>query len=185
MVGKLDAVEQSVTLAFRNEGDVIVLLGPQTGHCGGSEYLASIHGVMSGQAPPIDLDMEVRVQSVCRELIRAGLLSSAHDCAQGGLAVALAESAIAGGIGFQADLPGEGRADALLFGEGQSRIAISLPERSLQAVSAIADDSGVPCTVVGRVRGDALVLGEKVSVPLASARRAWQNGVADALAAEG
>ena len=185
MVGKLDAVEQSVTLAFRNEGDVIVLLGPQTGDCGGSEYLASIHGVVSGQAPPIDLDMEVRVQSVCRELIRAGLIRSAHDCAQGGLAVALAESAIAGGIGFQADLPGEGRADALLFGEGQSRIAISLPERSLQAVSAIADDSGVPCMVIGRVRGDVLALGDKVSVPLASARRAWQNGVADALAAEG
>ena len=185
MVGKLDAVEQSVTLAFRDEGDVIALLGPQTGDCGGSEYLVSIHGVVSGQAPPIDLDMEVRVQSVCRELIRAGLIRSAHDCAQGGLAVALAESAIAGGIGFQADLPGEGRADALLFGEGQSRIAISLPERSLQAVSAIADDSGVPCSVIGRVRGDVLALGDKVSVPLASARRAWQNGVADALAAEG
>ena len=185
MVGKLDAVEQSVTLSFQQEGDVIALLGPQTGHCGGSEYLASIHGIVSGQAPPIDLDVEARVQSVCRELIRAGLISSAHDCSQGGLAVALAESAIAGGIGFEVDVPGDGRADGLLFGEGQSRIVISLPERSLPAVSAIANDSGVPCTVIGRVRSDALVLGDKVSVPLASATRAWQNGVAEALAAEG
>ena len=185
MVGKLDVVEQSVTMAFQQEGDVIVLLGPQSGHCGGSEYLASIHGMVTGQVPPIDLDMEVRVQSVCRQIIRAGLINSAHDCSQGGLAVALAESAIAGGIGFQVDLQGVGRADALLFGEGQSRIVVSLPDKEIAAVGAAAEENGVPCTVIGRVRGDALVLGGKLSVTLASARRAWQNGVAEALAAEG
>ncbi len=184
MVGMLEAVEQSVASAFKHEGDVIALLGPQSDYCGGSEYLAVMHGLVSGHAPPIDLEMEANVQSACRRLIRAGLISSAHDCSQGGLAVALAESAIAGGIGFQVELPGDGRADGLLFGEGQSRIVISLPEKELAAGRAVADEHQVPFAVIGRVQGSALVLGDKVCVPLASARRAWQNGMAEALAAE-
>jgi len=185
MLGKLESLQPSTTLAFQREGDIIALLGPQTDHCGGSEYVAQIHGVVTGRAPSIDLAMEVRVQSVCRQIIRAGLISSAHDCSQGGLAVALAESAIAGGVGFQVDIPGEGRVDSLLFGEGQSRIVVSLPEENLAAVRALAGDQGVPCTVIGSVQGDAVVLGDKVSMPLASAQRAWQNGVAEALAETG
>lgn len=185
MLGKLESLQPSTTLAFQREGDIIALLGPQSDHCGGSEYVAQIHGVVTGRAPSIDLDMEVRVQSVCRQIIRAGLISSAHDCSQGGLAVALAESAIAGGVGFQVDIPGEGRADSLLFGEGQSRIVVSLPEENLAAVRALAEGQGVPCTIIGGVQGDAVVLGDKVSVPLASAQRAWQNGVAEALAEAG
>ena len=185
MIGKLESLQQGMTLAFQQEGDAIALLGPQSDHCGGSEYVAHIHGRVIGRVPPIDLDVEVRVQSVCRQSIRAGLISSAHDCSQGGLAVALAESAIAGGIGFQVEIPGAGRADSLLFGEGQSRIVVSLPEENLAAVRALAADHGVPFTVIGRVQGDAVVLGDTVSVPLASAQRAWQNGVAEALAKAG
>lgn len=184
MIGKLEDVQQSATNAFKRAGDAIALLGPQTDDCGGSEYLAAIHGVVTGHAPPLDLDMEVRVQAVCRRLIRAGLVDSAHDCSQGGLAVALAESAIAGNIGFQIDVPGSGRADGLLFGEGQSRIVVSLPEEHLAEAGAIAAEASVPWAVIGRAQGDALVLGDKVRVPLASARQAWQNGVAEALAAE-
>lgn len=185
MIGKLKSIQERTTSAFQHEGDLIALLGPQTDHCGGSEYLACIHGAITGSAPFIDLAMEARVQSVCRQVIRNGLVNSAHDCSQGGLAVALAESAIAGETGFVVDIPGDGRTDGLLFGEGQSRIVISLPEESLLAVRAIANDQDVPFAVMGRVQGDALILGDRVSVPLASARRAWQNGVAEALAAEG
>ena len=184
MIGKLDDVQQTTTIAFKRAGDAIVLLGPQTDDCGGSEYLAAVHGMVTGHAPPLDLDMEARVQAVCRQLIRAGLVSSAHDCSQGGLAVALAESAIAGDIGFQVDVPGAGRTDGCLFGEGQSRIVISLPEEHLSAARAIAAGAAVPWALIGRTQGDALVLGDKVRVPLASARQAWQNGVAEALAAE-
>ena len=185
MIGKLESVQQRTTLAFQQEGDVIALLGPQTDDCGGSEYLAHIHGQVTGQAPPIDLDMEMRVQSVCRQVIRKGLVNSAHDCSQGGLAVALAESAIAGEIGFGVDIPGDGRADGLLFGEGQSRIVVSLTEQKQADVRALAEEQGVPFAVIGRVHGEALELGDKVSIPLASAQDAWQNGVAEALAAEG
>ncbi len=185
MIGKLESIQERTTPAFRQDGDSIALLGPQTDHCGGSEYLACVHGQVTGQAPPIDLDVEARVQSVCRQLVRQGLVNSAHDCSQGGLAVALAECAMAGGIGFTVDIPGDGRADGLLFGEGQSRIVISLPPENQAAASAMAAEQGVPFAVIGYVHGQALALGDKVSVPLASALHAWQNGVAEALAAEG
>ena len=185
MVGKLDDVRRNATPAFKHEGDLIALLGPQNAHCGGSEYLNVIHGKVTGRPPSLDLDAEARVQAACRRLIRADLLSSAHDCSQGGLAVTLAESAIAGGIGFQAQAPGRGRLDGRLFGESQSRIVISLPEENLAAVTAVAGEHDVPCMVIGRVGGANVVLGDAVRVPLARARLAWQNGVADALAAEG
>jgi phosphoribosylformylglycinamidine synthase len=99
--------------------------------------------------------------------------------------VALAESAIAGGTGCEVEVPGTGRADGLLFGESQSRIVVSLPEKDLEAARAVADGHGAPFTIIGRVQGSALALGDRVRVPLASARQAWQNGVAEALAAEG
>ncbi len=185
MIGKLDSIQERSTLAFQQAGDIIALLGPQTDHCGGSEYLAFIHSQVTGEAPPYNLDVEARVQSVCRQIVRKGLINSAHDCSQGGLAVALAESAMAGEIGFTVDIPGDGRADGLLFGEGQSRIVVSLPKENQAAVSALAAEHDVPFAVIGRVHGDALVLGDKVSVPLASALHAWQNGVAEALAADG
>ncbi len=185
MVGKLDDAKQSATPALKQEGDLIALLGPPSDDLGGSEYLTVIHDRVAGRAPPIDLDVEARVQAVCRQLIRDGQLSSAHDCSQGGLAVALAESAIAGGLGVRADLPGSGRIDGLLFGESQSRIVVSLPERNLAAVNAAAAARGVPCVVIGRVGGDDLALGDAVRVPLAQARRAWQNGIPEALAADG
>jgi phosphoribosylformylglycinamidine synthase len=184
MVGKLESVQQNVTLAFKDEGDIIALLGPPSDHLGGSEYLASIHGLVTGHTPHIDLAMEARVQDVCRQLIRADLLKSAHDCSQGGLAVALAESAITGGIGCQVDLLGNGRKDGLLFGEGQSRIVVSLAPENLAEVNAVADRGGVPIAPIGCVQGDVLTLGNMVGVPLASARQAWQNGVAEALAGE-
>lgn len=185
MVGKLASVEQRVSLAFQRAGDVVALLGPQSDYSGGSEYLAVTHGVVSGHAPPIDLAVEARVQAACRQLVQENVLVSAHDCSQGGLAVALAESAIAGGIGFSAIVPGEGRTDGLLFGEGQSRIVVSLSEKNLDAVRAVAEACEVPFTVIGRVGGDTIALDDKVSLSLASAARAWQNGVAEALAAEG
>ena len=179
MVGKLDAVEQHVSCAFKQAGDVIALLGPQSDYLGGSEYLASLRGVVAGHAPELDLPLEAAVQAACRQLIRAGLVSSAHDCSQGGLAVALAESAIAGGIGCRVTIFGAGRLDGLLFGEGQSRIVLSLPQAHAEAATAVAAEHGVPFAAVGNVGGDALVLGDCVDVPLASARQAWQNGLAE------
>ena len=94
----------------------------------GSEYLQCVHGLVAG-SPRIDMDLEKRVQQVCRQAIELGQLVSAHDCSEGGLAVTLAECAIQGKIGFTGDFPVPDRWDAALFGEKQSRIVVSLPER--------------------------------------------------------
>jgi phosphoribosylformylglycinamidine synthase len=97
---------------------------------GGSEYLAIIHGVVAGKPPKVDFDLERRVQKVCRDGIRAGWIRSAHDCAEGGLAVALAESCIAGNLGARINLGVAAnlaqRLDVTLFGEGGARILVSV-----------------------------------------------------------
>ena len=135
--------------------------------------------------PVIDLELEVAAQSACRSLIAAGVVKSAHDCSDGGLAVAIAESAIIGGIGACMDAPlsaeSGNRWDAALFGEGQSRIVISVSDGDVDAVSRICDANDVPWARIGTVGGDLLSFGDLLSIRLAAAADAHANGLADAL----
>ena len=122
-------------MAFKNEGDIVVLLGSDevrgdASSLAGSEYLELVHDKVAGR-PTIDLDLEAAVQQVCRRAVAEGIVHSAHDCSDGGLAVALAESCITGNIGFTASFAMPGRWDAALFGESESRIVVSLPEDRL------------------------------------------------------
>ena len=127
-VGLLPDASARLTAGFAHDGDMVVLLGetaagPET--LGGSEYLDSIHGMVAGR-PAIDLAAEARVQSLVASLAAEGVLSSAHDCSDGGLAVALAECAVLGGRGLAGKLvPYTGRWDAMLYGEAPSRIVVS------------------------------------------------------------
>lgn len=138
MVGLVADVSQVCRQGWRNPGDRIYLLGtrldaapsPQV-TLGGSEYLAVIHQTVAGQPPAVDLDQELRVQSACRYGIAQGWVQSAHDCAEGGLAVALAESCISGALGAAIALPASPHSnrrgwDELLFGEGGARIVLSV-----------------------------------------------------------
>ena len=120
-VGLIEKVEHRAGMAFQVEGDVAVLLGPLGAELGGSEYLALEHGMVAGEPPNLDLELEARVQECCRMAIRDGMIRSAHDCSEGGLAVTLAESCIAGNIGLRCALIPAGRWDVkdLLFGETQ------------------------------------------------------------------
>ncbi|MBD2774552.1 phosphoribosylformylglycinamidine synthase subunit PurL [Iningainema tapete] len=148
MVGLIPDLTKICGQAWRTVGDLIYLLGlplesknqnPQGAKerakitLGGSEYLATIHGVVAGAPPQVDFDLERRVQQVCREGIRRGWVSSAHDCAEGGLAVALAECCIGAKLGAQIklELPANNlptlRWDEVLFGEGGARILVSVP----------------------------------------------------------
>jgi len=158
MVGLLSDVTKYCSPGFKEPGDHIVLLGPLTGHLGASEYLAVIHGCEAGPVPEIDLLQEKAVQDCCRELINQGLVKSAHDCSEGGLAVALAECCIAGGIGANLELEIEGREDAFLFGEVQSRIVITCVPRHLEKVREVARSFGVPVRLLGRVGGKRLLI---------------------------
>jgi phosphoribosylformylglycinamidine synthase len=186
MVGLLEDVDKRAEQGFRKEGDAIILLGETLGRLGGSEYLAAIHGLERGAPPALDLDLEKRVQAACREAIRAGLVSSAHDASDGGLAVALAESCLSGPdpIGARVDLPNPdgARADEVLFGEAASRIILSVPEGKIAEVEAVARRHEVPIARIGKVGGEKLEISAAgqglVSEAVAGLDDAWRNALA-------
>jgi phosphoribosylformylglycinamidine synthase len=157
MVGLIDDVSKAVGSAFIDEGDAIILLGKTQGHIGGSEYLSVIHGVVSGDAPPIELEYEKRVQAACLEAIDRRLVKSAHDCSEGGLAVAIAECCMPKRLGAWLRLPAAlPRIDFYLFGEDQSRIVLSCSPRNSSEVTEIARSHSIDAIVLGSVGGKAL-----------------------------
>ena len=159
-LGLLEDVTAHAGTAFRQEGDVVVMLGAEevgssAASLGGSEYLEAVHGLVAGH-PTIDLELEAAVQECCRRGIGEGLIKSAHDCSDGGLAVAIAESCIAGGIGFESDEAALGRWDAALFGEAQSRIVVTVSQPRLADLLKLCEAVGCPAAAIGRVGGDAI-----------------------------
>jgi len=184
-VGLLENVEQRCGLAFGPDGDLVYLLGPWPAEMGGSEYLSQIHGVEAGPVPRLDLQLEKRVQQTCRSLIASGTVRSAHDLAEGGLAVALAECCLGRGKGAVVELPAAAltgsRPDALLFGEGPSRIIISFPPEQESAVRAAAEQNQIPCYRLGRVGAERLQIWIAddlvVDLPAAALYEAWAGGI--------
>jgi len=180
VLGLIDDVNAIATPAFA-EGETVVLLGAdevrgRAGDLSGSEYLELVHGKVAGR-PRIDMERERRVQTLCRRAIREGTIAHAHDCSDGGLAVALAEACIAGGSGFQGDLDVRGRWDAALFGEVQSRIAVSVRPESLDDLRKLATEEDVPLVVLGSVGGRRFKMEGLVDLPLSDIDRAWRYGL--------
>ncbi len=154
MVGVVDALEHVTTAGFKAAGDAILLLGRNTDELGGSEYLKIIHGLVAGDAPAVDLDGERALQRALLVAIRAGLLRSAHDLAEGGLTVALVESAIADAerlFGIEVRLEDDLPLPALLFGEAQGRAIVSCRPADLEEVMRIVTEHGVPVARIGTV----------------------------------
>ncbi|CAN5453815.1 phosphoribosylformylglycinamidine synthase subunit PurL [soil metagenome] len=180
MLGLLEDVSRRCDSGFRAEGDAVLLLGETLPDLSGSAYLAHAHGRVAG-APSIDLEREVALQVLVRALIAEGLLRSAHDCSDGGLAVALAESAFRSGLGLRCpDVGDHLRPDTALFAETQSRVVVSVAPGDRAELERRASAAGVPATPLGQVGGVRLVLGE-VDVALETARAAWSTGLARAL----
>ena len=182
VLGLLDDVTRACAMGFRDPGDVVLLLGPppDAGSLGGSEYLELVHGMVAGR-PTIDLDLEFRVQSLCISLISQGLLKSAHDCSMGGLAVALALCAIRGGVGVTGNLEAQGRWDAILFGERQSRIVVSVDPENAAKIKKSATEAGVTLTELGVVGGDGFKLAPHVDLPLSEVSDCWTHGLEGAM----
>jgi len=170
VVGLLEDAERRTTQWFKEPGDVVVLLGEPAGRLGGSEYLATLHGRVSGPLAPLDLDRERAVQAACLAAIEAGWVRSAHDCAEGGLAVTLAECCVTGPrrLGAEVTLDARDRLDELLFGEAPSRIVVSVPPAEQARLARILREWAVPMTVLGRVGGDRLTIavGDTLGVAL-------------------
>ena len=176
MVGLIDDVAHITRATFQNDGDAIFLLGEMGGELGGSEYLATIHGAVLGPPPRCNLEREKLVIDVLLDAIKAGAVSSAHDCSDGGLAVALAECCIANPEsqrGAEVDLSSWAQlpSRAILFGESQGRVVLSssVPDRIL----AVAVAAGVACTRIGTVRSDADAL--DIKLPNGSLRSALER----------
>ncbi|GAC1649690.1 MAG: phosphoribosylformylglycinamidine synthase subunit PurL [Gemmatimonadaceae bacterium] len=157
MVGLLEDLSHATRATFSFEGDAVILLGECTAELGGSEYLARVHGRVAGRPPRCDLDGERRLIAGLLEAIRLGLVRSAHDCSDGGLAVALAECAMADrarSFGAAIDLSRWSCLPlrALLFGEAQGRVVLSSPDP--QAVLSLAGRHGIAAHYIGYVTGD-------------------------------
>ena len=185
VVGIIEDAGRVVGRTFREAGAAIVLLGAAGGTLGGSEYLKVMHGFVRGVPPALDLGAERRLQRLAADLAAAGRLRSAHDCSDGGLAVALAECAFeSGGIGLDVQVPGgteSGGATAALHGEAASQIVVSVRETDADAVLAQAASTGVPAQVLGRTGGERLRFrldgAPVVDVALAEAEQRWASGL--------
>ncbi|MCM8786548.1 MAG: phosphoribosylformylglycinamidine synthase subunit PurL [Candidatus Omnitrophica bacterium] len=185
MIGVIYDVGKATSHYFKKEDDVIILLGVCKNELGASEYLSKIYKVFSGDAPSLDLALEKAVQKTTLESISRSLVSSAHDCSEGGLAVALAECCIfdkenmIGAIIYGLDF--NIREDALLFGETQSRIIISCPKNSVEHIRKIAQKNNAPFKVIGKTGGKNLIIYKKnkvlLDVSLEKLHNRWYNSL--------
>ncbi len=180
MLGLLAGPELAVRSAFRSEGDIVILLGAgleqPAASLGASEYLAVRHSLSAGPVE-VDLDAERRLVDCLVEAAEAGLLRSAHDCSEGGLAVALAESAIGGGVGVQVAGELGVRLDAALFGESGHRAIVTTSLESAARLRAIAAAHHVPHTELGRVGGDRIAISDAITVPVSAAAAVWDSAL--------
>ena len=190
MVGLIKDEAQITTQFFKGAGDVIILVGPLGDELGGSRFLQVCHGRKEGLPPRLDLEKEMPVQDAVRACISERLVRSAHDCSEGGLAVALAESCFnpAGLVGAQIELRADApRIDQLLFNESQSRIVISVAQEQVAKVRQNLESAGVPHSVLGTVGGAELCIkvpNENYRWPIAELHNAWFNSIARAVAGD-
>ena len=191
MVGLIEKEAHVTTQWFKNAGDEVILVGDVGNELGGSRFLKVCHGKKIGPPPQVDLEHEIKVQHAVRDLIHAGLVKSAHDCSEGGLAVAIAESCfnpkekLGAAIKIQAaESPSRTGVPAsraeILFNESQSRIIISVGAENLDKMRSILKKAGVPFQKLGKVGVAQLrieVAGEKFSWPIADLYDDWWNSI--------
>ena len=186
-VGLIDDLDAIAGAAFAKAGEAIVLIGDTRGHLGASIYLRDIEGSTEGAPPPVDLAAERRNGDFLRGRIRAGALTSCHDLSDGGLAVGLAEMALAGGCGADisagASDPANPPLCAWLFGEDQARYLVTVDDA--ESLLAAAEKSGVPARIIGQTGGDHLILAEGEAISLAELKAGHDNWLGDYMEQQG
>ncbi len=194
MLGLIEDVEKRCTSEFKREGEIIALIcGWSTNdesRCdlnslGGSEYLKIVHGLAVGKPPALLMEKEKRVHRAVLKAIDELLLSSAHDCSEGGLATALAEGCIMGDVGAKISLIANCGPAAALFAETQSRVVVSLPIEKLSRLREIAEEEQVQITVLGKTGGDKLEIKVNdepvISVKIKDLSEAWRGSIPSAM----
>jgi phosphoribosylformylglycinamidine synthase len=177
MLGLLQDYRLAVGSAFAEGGAAVYLLGETLPELGGSEFAEVVLGTLAGRPPGLDLERERRLHLLLLEAAAADLLASAHDCSEGGLVVALAECAIAGGTGFAVGLPGDLPPHVALFSESASRVVASVdPERAAE-LEDMAGGLGVPLVRVGETGGPRILVDGVLELALAEATAAYEEAI--------
>src|SRR5271157_4041224 len=164
VLGVHDDVRRRVSIGFRDASGPIVLLGRTEAEFGGSAWAHVVHGHLGGRPPAPDLDAERRLAALLAAAAAAGLLAAAHDLSDGGLAVALAESCLRGGVGCAVRLPGD--PFTALFSESAGRCVVAVRAGAEAAFAELRDQHGVPGETIGAVGGDSLVVDGCFAIPL-------------------
>jgi phosphoribosylformylglycinamidine synthase len=183
MLGVIEDVEKHVTTpAFKNEGDIILYIGADRKGLGGSEYLKEIHGLTTGNAPELDLDFEVKLQTALLTAIQTGLITAAHDISDGGLATTLTEMAIFGNKGAQLSVETlSGSRHEILFSEAQSGVVITISAPELQRVKDHFEKSEVPVYELGVVKNDKLEIKDLISLKVSTAAEIYEYVIPKAM----
>ncbi len=187
MLGLIEDVRHITPASFRGDGDTVLLLGQSRNDINGSEYLATHHGIVAGDAPWIDLEEELRVQRFLLAAIREGLLRSAHDVSDGGLAVCLAECCMLEGADIGASISVEAnelRRDALYFGEAQGRVVLSCAEAQAARVIELAREHELDIATLGLTGGDRLRVNDDIDIAVDTLREAFTQALPTLLDAE-
>ncbi|WP_027000073.1 phosphoribosylformylglycinamidine synthase subunit PurL [Eisenibacter elegans] len=179
MLGLMENLAHRTTLDFKAEGDAIYLLGTLRNDLASAEYLYSYHNIAASPAPFFDLDEEHKLQATLLKAIRAGLVASAHDVSDGGLFVALTESALPRQLGVEVSLslPQGLRKDAALFGESQSRVVVSVKPENTVAFEQLMQAQGQAAARIGTVRGKAIRIDGDVLIELSEAADLYDNSL--------
>jgi phosphoribosylformylglycinamidine synthase len=187
VVGLLADASQTVTRMFQSAGAAVVVFGENRGELGGSEYLARLLDLVQGEPPALDLVAERALQTLVVSLVRDGLVQSAHDCSDGGLAITLAECTFGASIGVEVALDGVKTVPApfveaaTLFGESASRVVVSVADGHVAQVLSAAAAAGVPAQVIGRTGGSDIRIdvdgATAVRVPVAAADDMWATAI--------
>jgi phosphoribosylformylglycinamidine synthase len=175
-VGLIPDLGKMVSIGLNREGEVLIAVGREAGHLGQSLYQLIITGKLEGSPPPVDLADEIKAGNLVRALIREGKVSAVHDVSDGGLLIAIAEMALAGGLGVQL-YPYEGRlpAHAAWFGEDQGRYVLAADPALAEEIVERSRLLALPARVVGRVEGEALSLKDEAAVSLADLRATHED----------
>ena len=183
MLGLIEDLAHVRQSGFVDEGDFIILLGNLGGCVGGSEYLNLIHGRVEGDVPNIDLEYEKMVQDSVLEGIRQGVIKSAHDISDGGLAIALAECCMAGGnnLGANIVISRKIRDDELLFGETQSAIIVTISESDLMRIEEVSGKFQIPCETIGKVSGNSLSINSFFDITVSKLKNIYESALPDLL----
>src|SRR4029077_8810456 len=180
MVGLIDDYGKRLGAGLRGEGDFVLLIGRSHNDLGGTEYLKVEHGAVAGRPPALDLARERAVDRLVLAAAENGLLHSAHDCAECGILVALAESCLLGGMGVRCPAirpEAPLRLDAAFFGESPSRFVVSVTSRAMPEMQTLARRHHVEISLLGLAGGDVIEFEGQFRLSLAEMRQAWEGDV--------